>query len=180
MTDKERTSKSKFLSLVLRHQPQIIDLNLDKNGWANINEIIEKSNINNQKLTIEIIKEIAEKCPKQRYAIDTENNKIRANQGHSIAVDMEFEPKEPPIYLYHGTASRFINEIKKTGLAKCSRQYVHLSADIATATNVGSRHGTPYILTIAAQEMQKAGFHFYQSENGVWLSDEVPLQFIEF
>jgi putative RNA 2'-phosphotransferase len=180
MTEKQRISGSKFLSLVLRHQPDLIGLNLDKNGWANLNELIEKSAYINKHFTIEMIKEIAEKCPKQRYAIDEYVTKIRANQGHSVAVDMEFQPQQPPVFLYHGTASRYINDIRKTGLQKQNRQYVHLSADQSTAINVGSRHGVPHILTIAAQKMQAAGFEFYKSDNEVWLAKEVPLQFIEF
>lgn len=180
MTDKQRTSASKFLSLVLRHQPQLIGLELDKNGWANLDQLIEKAKTADKNFTIEMIAEIAEKCPKQRYNLDLANNKIRANQGHSIAVDMEFQPQTPPEFLYHGTATRHINDIRLTGLKKRSRQYVHLSADVATATNVGSRHGVPHILTIAAQKMSEAGYNFYQSDNGVWLADEVPLQFIQF
>ena len=164
MTDKQRTSYSKFLSLVLRHQPQLIGLELDPNGWADLSALIEKSKIVDKILTIAIISEIAEKCPKQRYNLDVVNNKIRANQGHSIPVDMEFKPQIPPEFLYHGTATHYVNDIRRTGLQKRRRQYVHLSADIATATNVGSRHGVPHILTIAAQEMQQAGFEFYLSD----------------
>jgi len=180
MTETQRTRASKFLSLVLRHQPKLIGLELDKNGWADLTQLIEKAKTADKNFTIEMIAEIAEKCPKQRYNLDLSNNKIRANQGHSIEVDMGFEPQTPPEFLYHGTATRYVNDIRLTGLKKRSRQYVHLSADIATATNVGSRHGVPHILTIAAQKMNAAGYHFYQSDNGVWLADEVPLQFIQF
>jgi putative RNA 2'-phosphotransferase len=175
MSKKNIKKISKFLSLILRHEPQIIGLILDKNGWAEIDEIIEKSS--ELVLTRELINEVVIQNEKQRFTI--EGDKIRANQGHSIDVDLEFKAVTPPDMLYHGTATRFLDSIMKTGLSKQQRQYVHLSEALETAINVGKRHGKVVVLEVDARKMFEEGYEFYLSENGVWLTDVVPLEFLK-
>ena len=174
MNNKLKTT-SKFLSLILRHQPEKIGLELDSNGWADINELIEKSK--KVKLTQELIDKVVAKDNKQRFIIN--DDKIRANQGHSINIDLALEAVEPPDILYHGTATRFLESIMKEGLTKQSRQHVHLSKDIETATMVGKRHGKVVILKVDAKKMFEEGHEFYLSENGVWLTDSVGVEFLK-
>ena len=176
----ELVSTSKFLSLVLRHQPDVIGLSLDAEGWADIDELIRLAQ-GHKPLTRALIEAVVENNNnKQRFAISDDGQRIRARQGHSIDVDLGFVPVTPPALLYHGTATRFVASIRREGLVKRSRQHVHLSADADTATNVGARHGTPAILVVHAAEMVAAGHAFYRSENGVWLTDAVPADFIDF
>ena len=175
MNNKEKTRKiSKFLSFILRHNPQSIKLKLDANGWADIDELIEKSK--EIKLTKKLIDEVVAQNDKQRFIID--GSRIRANQGHSIDIDLALETMRSPDVLYHGTATRFLESIMKEGLTKQNRQHVHLSADMATATVVGKRHGKVVILEVDAKAMFEEGYKFYVSENGVWLTDVVPVKFI--
>jgi len=166
---------SKFLSFVLRHNPQSIGLALDRQGWANIDELIAKS----QKLSLsrEILEKIVSQNDKQRFAI--KDNKIRANQGHSIEVDLALEAVQPPDILYHGTATRFLDSIMQMGLSKQKRQHVHLSKDLDTAKMVGKRHGKLVILEVDTKQMYAEGFDFFLSDNGVWLTDAVPLRFLK-
>jgi putative RNA 2'-phosphotransferase len=172
-------SASKFLSLILRHQPEVIGLTLDDAGWADIDTLIRLSQPH-KPLTRALIEQVvAENC-KQRFAISEDGRRIRANQGHSIEVDLGFLPVTPPTLLYHGTATRFVDAIRREGLAKRSRQHVHLSADADTATVVGARHGKPVVLIVRAGEMAAVGHAFFHSENGVWLTDAVPVGFIDF
>lgn len=179
--DIQQTKASKFLALVLRHKPDTIGLELDVNGWASIDELIAKAGAYGKKsLDRALIEKVLRDCDKQRYKISEDGLMIRANQGHSISVQMNFKPVEPPEYLYHGTATRFIDSIRVEGLKPMSRQYVHLSADIETATKVGSRHGKPHILRINAKQMHEAGQEFYLAENGVWLSHAIAQADIEF
>lgn len=170
---------SKFMSLVLRHQPEIIDLKLNANGWANLEELIQKMNQKGKKVNLEIIQEVVASNDKKRFIISEDGLKIRANQGHSISIDLDLKPTDPPSILYHGTATRFLKSILETGLEKRNRQHVHLSKDLATATQVGKRHGKLVILKVLSKEMQTDGFTFYQSENAVWLTDHVPTKYIE-
>lgn len=170
---------SKFLSLVLRHKPQQIGLQLDAHGWADVDELITRCNAHHIALNFELLEEIVVTNDKQRFAFNADLTKIRANQGHSIAVDLALQLVQPPEKLYHGTVAEFIEAIKANGLQKMSRQHVHLSSDEATAVKVGSRRGKPVILTVDAGAMHEAGFLFYLSENGVWLTDHVPATFIE-
>jgi len=181
MNEKDKKRISKFLSLVLRHQPELIDLSLNENGWAEVNELMEKSKRKQIVFSFSQLEEIVKTNDKQRFAFNSDKSKIRANQGHSVkTVDLQLEAVKPPEFLYHGTVTKFIDAIKTTGLQKQSRQHVHLSADRATATTVGSRRGTPVILNIRALEMYNNGYTFYRSENKVWLTDHVPVAFIEF
>lgn len=165
------TSASKFLSFVLRHKPDAIGLELDPEGWANIEELIAKADV---PLDLKTLHEVVASSDKKRFAISDDGLSIRANQGHSIEVSLGLAPIEPPEFLYHGTATRFLDGIKEHGLLPQNRQYVHLSADAGTATKVGQRHGKPVILTIPALQMHKQGHHFFQAQNGVWLIDTVP------
>lgn len=172
-------STSKFLSLVLRHQPEVIGLILDDSGWADIDTLIRLSQAH-KPLTRALIEQIVEENSKQRFAISEDGRRIRANQGHSIEVDLDLVPVTPPTLLYHGTATRFVDAIRREGLVKRSRQHVHLSAAADTATAVGARHGKPAVLIVRAGEMAAAGHAFFRSENGVWLTDAVPVGFIDF
>lgn len=180
MNEKEIKGISKFLSLILRHHPQAINLKLDKDGWADINELINKSLSKHPALTTTLLDQIVTTNDKQRFAYNDDKTKIRANQGHSIEVNLELEPQMPPEYLYHGTVDKFIDLIKKEGLQKMSRQHVHLSKDIETAITVGSRKGKAIILKVNSGKMHNECHTFYLSANGVWLTNAVPPQFITF
>jgi putative RNA 2'-phosphotransferase len=171
---------SKFLSLVLRHKPQSIGLGLDEHGWAQVDELISKVNQAGVLLTPELLELVVENNNKKRFAFSEDGLKIRANQGHSIPVDLELEQKQPPEYLYHGTARRNIESIKAKGLLHGRRNHVHLSRDEETAFQVGRRHGSPMVLKVKAKEMEGKGYAFWLSVNEVWLTEHVPLEFIEF
>lgn len=170
---------SKFLSYVLRHQPESIGLSLDKEGWAIINDIIFCAKAEGYILDNNLIFNIVNNSDKKRFAISEDGLRIRAVQGHSTQqVNIIYTEKSPPYILYHGTATRFLTSISEQGLIAKSRQYVHLSTDEVTATKVGQRHGKPVVLKIKALDMYKQGFRFYQAENGVWLTENVPCQYI--
>jgi putative RNA 2'-phosphotransferase len=173
-------SQSKFLSLVLRHQPETIGLVLDGSGWADVEELLQRAAEHGRPLTRELLEQIVAENDKQRFILSDDGQRIRGNQGHSVKIDLALTPVEPPATLYHGTATRFIDSIRATGLHSGSRQHVHLSADEVTATKVGQRHGKPVILLIHAAAMHAAGHAFYLSANGVWLTDRVPAEFIDF
>lgn len=176
---KQAIAASKFMSLVLRHRPETIGLRLDAEGWAGIEDLIALSQ-KHHPLTRALIDEAVATNNKQRFAISEDGLRIRARQGHSIAVELGLTSVAPPARLYHGTAARSVDAIRREGVCKRQRQHVHLSADAATATNVGARHGTPVVLTVRADEMAAAGHAFFLSENGVWLTDAVPPQFLDF
>ncbi len=176
--DKKQLQQSKLLSLVLRHAPEKIGLQLDENGWANTDDLLACLKRHHHDLSMEKLVEIVATNPKQRFAFNADQTKIRANQGHSIGVDLGLSPQKPPAVLYHGTALKYLDSIREQGLLKQQRDHVHLSADTATAEKVGQRHGKPIILTIDAEKMHEAGFVFYCADNGVWLTDAVPMAFI--
>lgn len=180
MTDKERTRTSKFLSLVLRHEPERVAMTLDSSGWVDVTTLLHAVNKHGVSLTIEQLKQIVATSDKKRFAFSDDGLRIRASQGHSVEVDLKYEPQTPPDLLYHGTAAQFLDSIRKQGLLKMERHHVHLSAEIALTMQVGTRRGRPVLLTIRAGEMQRAGHVFYRSANGVWLVDSVPTQFIDF
>lgn len=169
------TKASKFLSLVLRHKPEKIGIQLDRCGWAKVPEILMGVN-----LTMEDLEHIVETDEKQRYSFNDDKTLIRANQGHSIPIDLELEAVEPPETLYHGTIGQFLGSIKKEGLQRRSRQFVHLSKDVETALAVGRRRGKPVVLQIASGRMFEDGYEFFLSENGVWLTKEAPSSYIKF
>ncbi|RYD98956.1 MAG: RNA 2'-phosphotransferase [Sphingobacteriales bacterium] len=179
-SDKELRGISKYLSYVLRHHPESIDLVLDEQGWADIDVLLTKCAAKNVLFDREDLAQLVAQNDKQRFAIDTVGNKIRANQGHSIRIDAALEPQVPPLVLYHGTAKRFLPAILEQGLLKQNRLHVHLSHEIATARNVGSRHGVPVVLRIDTVAMQREGFIFYLSENKVWLTENVPAKYINY
>lgn len=170
---------SKFLSYILRHQPETIGLTLDENGWADIEALIICAANHGEKLTKPLIYQTVETNDKKRFILSTDMTKIRAAQGHSSPqVKIEYIPITPPEILYHGTATRFLATIMVEGLHSGNRHYVHLSDDKPTAQKVGARHGKALILKINALEMHQQGFKFYQAENGVWLTESVPVSFI--
>lgn len=178
---KSLTSTSKFLSLVLRHRPEVVGMQLDPEGWLPIDELIENANRKGNELSLERLHEVVASCEKKRFSLIDDGLKIRANQGHSIPdVELNLALVTPPNQLFHGTVAAFIESIREQGLRKRSRNHVHLSADIETAKKVGARRGKPVILTICTEAMQESGHSFYVSANGVWLTDAVPAQFIEF
>ncbi|MDO5658471.1 MAG: RNA 2'-phosphotransferase [Paracoccus sp. (in: a-proteobacteria)] len=173
---KSLTEVGKFLSLVLRHKPEAIGLQLDPEGWADIDTLMARADI---PLTRELISEVVATSEKKRFAISPDGRSIRANQGHSIAVDLGLVAVEPPEQLFHGTASRFLDSIRAQGLLPQNRQYVHLSADLETAVVVGQRHGKPVVLSLPALEMHRQGHVFSRAENGVWLTGPVPPDWLE-
>lgn len=172
-------SLSKFISLILRHHPEAAYIQLDEHGWADVDQLIVGINKSGKKINRDILEEIVRTDNKQRYSFNENKTLIRANQGHSVPVDVELKEQEPPEVLYHGTAQRFYNSIKTEGLKPMGRLYVHLSKDIETAINVGKRHGKPIVLKISSGRMYQDGQAFYLSENGVWLTKKVDINYIE-
>ena len=169
----------RFLSLVLRHNPSAAGITLDEHGWADVEKLLVGVNRTGRKIDMSTLERIVRENNKQRYSFNENHTKIRANQGHSVQVDVELREVEPPRYLYHGTASRFLSAIQTEGIRKMSRQYVHLSGDFETAMAVGKRHGIPVVITIDAAAMVQDGVTFYRSENGVWLCEHVdPKYFV--
>lgn len=169
---------SKAMSLALRHKPSLFKLEVDRSGWCDVESLITQFNKKGIPLDRNTLEVIVAQNDKKRFTFSTNNKKIRANQGHSIPVDLEMEAITPPRVLYHGTASRFVGSIKSQGLLKQKRNHVHLSDNKDTATQVGQRHGVPVILRIDAARMHEEGYLFYQSLNKVWLTDHVPVQYI--
>jgi putative RNA 2'-phosphotransferase len=176
--DKRRTRISKFMSLVLRHQPETAKLTLEPGGWVLIDDLLAGAADAGCRFTREELEEVVERCDKQRFRIDETDTKIRANQGHSTEVDLQLEPAEPPAELFHGTPERNLDAVLRDGLFKMARHHVHLSPDTQTATKVGSRRGKPVILVIDAAKMRADGHVFYCSANGVWLVEHVPPQYL--
>lgn len=169
---------SKYMSLILRHKPEVIGIKLDNHGYVKVNDLISGIQKTYKEFNIDILNYIVETDNKQRYSFNEDKSLIRANQGHSINVDLELKEEVPPDILYHGTAEKFISSIEKIGLIPKSRQYVHLSKDIDTACNVGSRHGKPIVYVIHSKKMYDDGYKFYLSENKVWLTKEVPVKYL--
>lgn len=165
---------SKFLSLVLRHRPDKIGLELDSSGWVAVEDLLQKLNRNGQPIDFQMLVKVVEQNDKQRFAFSEDRSRIRANQGHSVEIDLDLKPADPPEILYHGTAEQNLGSIFKSGLQKRKRHHVHLSASPATAEKVGSRHGVPVVLQVMAGQMRRAGHLFFVSENGVWLTEAVP------
>ena len=180
MAKNDEVKLGRFISLVLRHKPETIGLTLDHEGWAKVDELIEKMCAHGAIIDLTTLQSIVANNDKQRYNFDAQGTRIRANQGHSISVDLKLSPQKPPALLYHGTALRFLESIRSQGICKMKRQYVHLSADIPTATKVGIRHGKVVVLTINAQAMYEDGINFYLSENKVWLCDHVSTKYINW
>jgi putative RNA 2'-phosphotransferase len=180
MTPQQLVRASKFLSLVLRHEPGKVGLGLDAAGWADVQGLLDALKEHGLALTLEQLKQIVNTSDKKRFAFSEDGLRIRASQGHSVEVDLQYAPQHPPKLLYHGTAERFLGAIRAKGLSKMGRHHVHLSAEPRLTMEVGARHGKPVLLIIEAQAMAEAGYTFYLSANGVWLVDHVPIDFIQF
>lgn len=181
MNKQQQIKISKLLSLILRHKPETIGLTLNPNGWANVDELLLKINKKQLLITKTDLEHIVKTNTKNRFSFNDDYTLIRANQGHSLkTIDLQLQPLQPPQSLYHGTVLKFIESIKKIGLQKQSRQHVHLSADTNTAITVAKRRGKPVLLTINTAKMHEDGYTFYCSNNGVWLTDHVPAQYINF
>lgn len=169
---------SKFISLILRHKPETIGITLDEHGWADVDELI-KGLSETYNVDKNLFEKIVLEDEKQRYSFNDDRTLIRANQGHSIPVDVELEEMVPPNVLWHGTGKKYVESIERIGLIAKSRLYVHLSNDFETAKKVGSRHGIPVIYKVNTKQMYIDGFTFYQSVNGVWLCKQVPAKYIK-
>ena len=169
---------SKFISLILRHKPETIGITLDEHGWANVDELIAGVS-KTHPLDMAMLERIVAEDEKQRYSFNEDKTLIRANQGHSIPVDVELEEVQPPEVLFHGTGERFVASINEQGLIPKSRLYVHLSLDEETARKVGQRHGKPFIYKVKSGEMYRDGYKFYRSVNGVWLTKAVPVKYLK-
>lgn len=169
---------SKFLSYVLRHQPEAIGLTLDNEGWAEVDALLVAAQKHGQPFSRLQLQTVVDTNDKKRFTLSEDSQRIRAAQGHSTQqVAITYSPIEPPEFLFHGTALRFLDPILQHGLLPASRHHVHLSGDKKTAINVGKRHGKPVVLIIDAQKMHQEGYQFYQAENGVWLTESVPPRF---
>ena len=169
---------SKFLSLVLRHKPEELGISLDQQGWADTQELLRLMQERGMKVDFDKLQEMVQENEKQRFKFSEDFSAIRANQGHSIAIELGLAPKEPPTILFHGTAKRNITSILEKGLVKGNRQHVHLSLDKATAVKVGRRHGEPIVLLVEAGKMFVEGLSFYQADNGVWLTEYVDPRYL--
>ena len=172
------TETSRFISLILRHRPEVIGIHLDEHGWAKVDELIAGI-AKKQEFNMDILEEIVRTDSKQRYSFNEDKTLIRANQGHSIPVDVELKEAVPPEELWHGTGEKYVESIDKMGLLPKTRLYVHLSKEKDTAIKVGSRHGKPVLYIVKSGEMSRDGYKFYLSENGVWLTKEVPVKYLQ-
>ncbi|WP_199322606.1 MULTISPECIES: RNA 2'-phosphotransferase [Calothrix] len=170
---------SKFLSKYLRHQPESLGIKLESGGWVNVQELLLACAKHQFPITLRELQEVVANNDKKRFSFDSTGTMIRANQGHSVEVDLQLEPVTPPNVLYHGTGHKSVESIMQTGIAKMLRHHVHLSANIATAKTVGARHGRPVVFAIDAASMYQAGYQFYCSDNGVWLVDNVPPEYLQ-
>jgi putative RNA 2'-phosphotransferase len=179
ISEKQLVRISKFLSLVLRHQPETIGIELDQNGWADVDALIEKTNGHGIKLDMGTLKYVVATNSKKRFAFNDAFDKIRASQGHSIYVELGYVSQVPPEFLYHGTGEKSVEPIRRSGIEKRSRQHVHLSKDVETAIKVGQRHGKPFVFKVRAGQMHDDKFEFFLSDNGVWLTDSVPARYLE-
>src|SRR5262245_8485662 len=177
--DKHLTSISKFLSYILRHRPDEIGIALDPNGWVPIADLLASLSAQGRTITRAELDEVVATNPKRRFAISEDGLRIRASQGHSIEIDLGYEPAVPPELLFHGTATRLLELIRRQGLVKGARHHVHLSADESTARAVGERHGQSVVLMVRSGAMARDGLVFYISANGVWLADAVPYKYID-
>lgn len=179
MDEKRKTKISKFLSLILRHQPELVGLVLEENGWVDVKSLLKACSDYGKLLSFSELKEVVETNDKKRFAFNEDETKIRANQGHSLKVEFEFEKCTPPEILYHGTAEKNVGVIFAEGLKKMSRHHVHLSSDTETAKRVGMRYGKPVIFEVDTVSMIDEGYEFFVSANGVWLVKKVPPKFLK-
>ena len=178
LDEKSLVKRSKYLARHLRHQPEALGLTLDPGGWVAVDALLAAMRRHGIELSRAQLDEIVARNNKQRFSFDETGTRIRTNQGHSIPVDLQLAPATPPDALYHGTSKATIGPILREGLQKMRRQHVHLSRDKATAIKVGSRHGAPIVLLVDAAAMARDGYQFFLSDNGVWLTDHVPPQYL--
>lgn len=176
-TQNKLTKTSRFLAMILRHKPETIGITLDEHGWADV-ELLIAGIQQTRPFDRAMLEEIVATDEKQRYAFNADHSKIRANQGHSVAVDVQLQELAPPELLYHGTGEKYVQSILASGLIPKSRLYVHLSLDRKTAVTVGSRHGQPRVFKVHSGQMHRDGYVFYRSENGVWLTKAVPVSYL--
>ncbi len=179
MNEKRQVRVSKFLSLVLRHRPGKIGIELDEAGWTDVETLIEKARAHGMSFDLEELRTVVAENDKKRFALSDDGRRIRASQGHSVDVELEYEPREPPEILYHGTVERFLPSIHEQGLIRGQRHHVHHSPDRETATRVGQRPRRPIVIEVLAGEMHTRGIVFYVSANGVWLTEAVPPEFLK-
>jgi putative RNA 2'-phosphotransferase len=178
--DRTRTAVSKFLSFVLRHHPAAVGVTLDQSGWVDVESLLSQCQAHGRPITRAMLDEVVATSPKRRFAFSEDGTQIRASQGHTVAVDLGYEEHQPPEVLFHGTFASAVPGIRARGLMKMRRHHVHLSSDLETATLVGSRRGRPIVLRVQAGRMHSDGRVFYMSANGVWLTEHVPPEYIEF
>ena len=171
---------SKFLSLVLRHKPEEIGVTLDEAGWVDVETLLSACARHRFPITRQQLETVVATSDKKRFALSEDGSRIRANQGHSVEVELGYAPAQPPEILYHGTADRFIESIRRQGLIKGKRHHVHLSLTRPTAAAVGTRHGRLVLLEVRSGDMHRAGIVFYKSANDVWLTDAVPAEYLIF
>lgn len=179
MKRQELLRTSRFISLVLRHRPQAAGITLDGHGWADVGELIAGVKATGRhRLDMATLEEIVATDEKQRYSFSDDHTRIRANQGHSVPVDVDLQEAMPPDVLFHGTAERFCASIEREGQLPQGRLYVHLSTNVPTAMKVGSRHGRPVVYEVECRSMLLDGFRFFLSANGVWLAKSVPARYL--
>lgn len=179
MKNDKNIKLNKYLCLILRHKPETVGVELDKKGWTDVTLLIENLKKKGKIIDFKLLNQIVETDNKNRFSFNETFDKIRANQGHSIKIDLGYEAQQPPKTLYHGTATRLVKSILKNGLDKRNRHHVHLSLDVKSAIEVGQRHGEPFVFKVMAGQMFKDGIKFYLSENGVWLTDNVPVKYLK-
>lgn len=179
MKNKKHSDLSKLLSYLLRHNPESIGLKLNNAGWADVNELVLKINNSGKSINIDKLNNVVKYCDKNRFSFNENRTSIRANQGHSIEVNLGYQLSLPPDILYHGTGNKNEESILNSGILKMKRQHVHLSDSIKTAINVGTRHGKPIVFQIKSQKMNSEGYTFYKSENDIWLTNEVPVKYLK-
>lgn len=180
MNEKQSQRMSKFLSLILRHKPETVGVELDKNGWTEVETLLIKLNESGTKLDQSELAYLVNTSDKKRFAISECGKKIRANQGHSIKIDLAYDPAEPPEFLFHGTPLKVLSRIRANGLSKMKRHHVHMNAAPEPCIAVAQRYGKPVILKIHAARMHASGFAFFVSANQVWLTEKVPPEYIDF
>lgn len=180
MTNEERVQTSKFLSYILRHRPDEIGLELDRAGWVEVDTLLVRAAEHGQTLTPDELEEVVATNDKQRFELSEDHSMLRARQGHSVTVELGYEPVAPPEILYHGTPERNLPSIREQGLLKGKRHHVHLSESIETTMKVAMRYGRPVLLTIQSARMHAEGLLFYRTGNGVWLTDCVPAKYLAF
>jgi putative RNA 2'-phosphotransferase len=179
MDAKRLIKTSKYLSRHLRHQPERLGLTLEPGGWVGVDALLLACSERGFALSRDDLNEVVERNDQRRFAFDDAGMRIRANQGHTVPIDLFLGPARPPAALFHGTSRHNLDSIRRAGLRSMGRHHVHLSEDRGTATRVGARHGEPVVLRVAAQRMVDDGFVFHVTANDVWLATEVPAAYLQ-